>query len=189
MSLNCIVWCCRVLYCCLRRAGCISQDTYLLYYIWFSSTLTIKLLKLFFEVNQCLYSLSSRWTAALTFSYTSFWAGGSRQQVRGDFFILSKQKLIEVLHRKHFFFFQYISDFVISGADLVWNEIRFIEVLTQVQCEVPKVELLVSGPKHNWAATARCIFDGNEKHFGESIFWSALSSANIATISLNCNLS
>ena len=49
MSLHCIVWCCRVLYCWLRRAGCISQDTYLLYctlhtvgnwrentkYIWF----------------------------------------------------------------------------------------------------------------------------------------------------------
>ena len=31
MSLHCIVWCCRVLYCWLRRAGCISQDTYLLY--------------------------------------------------------------------------------------------------------------------------------------------------------------
>ena len=47
MSLHCIVWCCRVLYCWLRRAGCISQDTYLLYvyfrfvwlfwaYYWFS---------------------------------------------------------------------------------------------------------------------------------------------------------
>ena len=31
MSLHCIVWCCKVLYCWLRRAGCISQDTYLLY--------------------------------------------------------------------------------------------------------------------------------------------------------------
>ena len=31
MSLHCIVWCCMVLYCWLRRAGCISQDTYLLY--------------------------------------------------------------------------------------------------------------------------------------------------------------
>ena len=33
MSLHCIVWCCMVLYCWLRRAGCISQDTYLLYCI------------------------------------------------------------------------------------------------------------------------------------------------------------
>ena len=33
MSLHCIVWCCRVLYCWLWRAGCISQDTYLLYII------------------------------------------------------------------------------------------------------------------------------------------------------------
>ena len=33
MSLHCIVWCCMVLYCWLRRAGCISQDTYLLYII------------------------------------------------------------------------------------------------------------------------------------------------------------
>ena len=33
MSLHCIVWCCRVLYCWLRRAGCISQDTYLLYFM------------------------------------------------------------------------------------------------------------------------------------------------------------
>ena len=32
MSLHCIVWCCMVLYCWLRRAGCISQDTYLLYF-------------------------------------------------------------------------------------------------------------------------------------------------------------
>ena len=41
MSLHCIVWCCRVLYCWLRRAGCISQDTYLLYQflISFSSVL------------------------------------------------------------------------------------------------------------------------------------------------------
>ena len=31
MSLHCIVWCCMVLYCWLWRAGCISQDTYLLY--------------------------------------------------------------------------------------------------------------------------------------------------------------
>ena len=31
MSLHCIIWCCMVLYCWLRRAGCISQDTYLLY--------------------------------------------------------------------------------------------------------------------------------------------------------------
>ena len=31
MSCHCIVWCCMVLYCWLRRAGCISQDTYLLY--------------------------------------------------------------------------------------------------------------------------------------------------------------
>ena len=31
MSLQCIVWCCMVLYCWLWRAGCISQDTYLLY--------------------------------------------------------------------------------------------------------------------------------------------------------------
>ena len=31
MSLHCIVWCCMVLYCWLLRAGCISQDTYLLY--------------------------------------------------------------------------------------------------------------------------------------------------------------
>ena len=31
MSLHCIVWCCMGLYCWLRRAGCISQDTYLLY--------------------------------------------------------------------------------------------------------------------------------------------------------------
>ena len=53
-------------------------------------------------MNQCLYSLSSRWTAALTFSYTSLWAGGSRQQVRGDFFILCNQKLIEFLKTKHF---------------------------------------------------------------------------------------
>ena len=36
MSLHCIVWCCRVLYCWLRRAGCISQDTYLLYF-WISN--------------------------------------------------------------------------------------------------------------------------------------------------------
>ena len=33
MSLHCIVWCCMVLYCWLRRAGCISQDTYLLYVV------------------------------------------------------------------------------------------------------------------------------------------------------------
>ena len=33
MSLHCIVWCCMVLYCWLWRAGCISQDTYLLYKI------------------------------------------------------------------------------------------------------------------------------------------------------------
>ena len=33
MSLHCIVWCCMVLYCWLRRAGCISQDTYLLYWV------------------------------------------------------------------------------------------------------------------------------------------------------------
>ena len=32
MSLHCIVWCCMVLYCWLWRAGCISQDTYLLYF-------------------------------------------------------------------------------------------------------------------------------------------------------------
>ena len=31
MSLHCIVWCCMVLNCWLRHAGCISQDTYLLY--------------------------------------------------------------------------------------------------------------------------------------------------------------
>ena len=96
----------------------------MLYYIWFSSTLTIKLLKLFFEVNQCLYSLSSRWTAALTFSYTSLWAGGSRQQVRGDFFILCNQKLIEFLHTNFFSFFQYILDFVMwSWSSMKYNKI------------------------------------------------------------------
>ena len=31
MSLHCIVWYCMVLHCWVRRAGCISQDTYLLY--------------------------------------------------------------------------------------------------------------------------------------------------------------
>ena len=44
MSFHCIIWYCMVLYyilrycmvlhCWLRRAGCISQDTYLLYIIW-----------------------------------------------------------------------------------------------------------------------------------------------------------
>ena len=71
--------------------------------ILFLYTLFIQTLKLFIELNQCLYSSSPRSTAALTFSYTSLWAEGSRQQVRGDFFILSKQKLIEFLHTKHFF--------------------------------------------------------------------------------------
>ena len=33
MSVHCIVWYCIVLHCWLRRAGCISQDTYLLYNI------------------------------------------------------------------------------------------------------------------------------------------------------------
>ena len=37
MSLHCIVWCCMVLYCWLLRAGCISQDTYLLFMCWYIS--------------------------------------------------------------------------------------------------------------------------------------------------------
>ena len=31
--LHCIIWYCMVLHCWLRRVGCISQDTYLLYYV------------------------------------------------------------------------------------------------------------------------------------------------------------
>ena len=44
-------------------------------------------------------------------------------------------------------------------------EIRW--VLTQVQREVPKVEFLVSGAKHNRVTTPGRIFDGNPNHFGE----------------------
>ena len=47
MSLHCIVWCCMVLYCWLWRAGCISQDTYLLYYfnLWHVRNIQIYLQK------------------------------------------------------------------------------------------------------------------------------------------------
>ena len=73
MSLHCIVWCCMVLYCWLWRAGCISQDTYLLYWFDLFEDKHIPSFSIGHALFRCEYEagiLSNQWGRSYYWLYT-----------------------------------------------------------------------------------------------------------------------